>query len=735
MYISHSNRAVTIGILILARDEAALIGPCLDSVTEADEYLVADTGSFDGTPEIALQRGARVIHLQWNDDFSEARNEALQHMTTDWILVLDADERLTSSMQEVRQWIYHTNGEGSTVKIINRLSEEDVQLAVHHRAVRLFRRRDTFYYKGIIHEDIGPSITEIYEETALADSPITIEHIGTLPQQIQLKNKPERNKQLLLKSMELHPTDAFVLYGLGVTAVQQHRLDEAHHWFSLARDNVDANAAYRPTLYRDAIKALLAQNKPHLAEDWLQEAISNYSEYAELYILQGQSLSQQGLLGDALHSFQRALTASSEHYVSENGTSSYIAHTWVGETFRQLRQHSEALKSFNDALIDHPQYEPALHGFVAAAVELNVSEEEVAAHIESLWKEIDFPSAVILVRVYKQAGYHHSLAQLCVNRLSTPQAIYGLTIAWIHKERYAEANGMLHHLLQTTRLHDTERRLLEDWQAICAWQSHLQGKPTLIESSNWKPAVREACKLLTKSNKSNEFNKSTTSGKAHIHHYTVEHTEHPAETAHDKYDIHEIGSAPEFEGTNLIEIDEVLNRWMELLRDEALIQPLQKWAIHAESRDLDCAKALYAAGDIYSSAEMLLKAMAEQRLDAEGAMLLGELLMQKQHWQEALDLLEGARLLHTEQGEVDRDTVVRLDRMLALTYVRLSEHYLQQAIAVEPQQQAWEEQLRVIRLAIEQLSATPWELPRTTLQRRNIQLVQSEADRLSHRSE
>ncbi|MCR8845123.1 glycosyltransferase family 2 protein [Paenibacillus sp. SC116] len=731
MFISHGNRNFTIGVLILARDEAALIGPCLDSVKEADVCLVADTGSFDGTSEIALQHGAHVVQLQWNNDFAEARNEALQHMTTDWVLVLDADERLISSIQEVRQWIYHTNCEGSTVKIINRLSEEDVQLAVCHRAVRLFRRRDNFHYKGMIHEDIGPSITEIYEDTALADSAITIEHIGTLPQHIQRKNKPERNKQLLLKNIELQPTDAFLLYGLGVTAVQQQQLDEAYRWFSLSRENVDAQVAYRPTLYRDTIKVLLAQHKPHIAEEWLQEAISSYAEYSELYILQGQSLFQQGLLNEALHSFQHALTTSSDHYhyVTENGSSSYIAHTWIGETYRQLRQHGEALKSFNAALVDHPQYEPALHGFIAAAVELNVSEEEVTAHIESLWKEIEFPSAVILVRVYKQAGYHHSLAQLCVNRLSTPQAIYGLTIAWIHKERYAEANGMLHHLLQTTRLHDNERRQLEDWQAICAWQSHLQGKPTLVNSDNWEPAVREAYKLLTKSSP------SMASGKAYIHKYTVDHTEQSAETNQHKRDFDENGDTAHFEGSQHSEIYKVLDRWIELLRDEALIQPLQKWAFHDGDRDLYCAKALYVAGDIYSSAEILLKAMAEQRLDAEGAMLLGELLMQKQHWQEALDLLEGARLLHQEQEKIDQDVAARLDRMLALTYVRLSEHYLQQAIALEPQQQAWEEQLRVIRLAIEQLSVTPWELPRTTLQRRNIQLVQSEAVRLSHRSE
>ena len=56
--------------------------------------MVADTGSTDATPEVAEKHGARMIHIPWENDFASARNEALAAVTADWVLSLDADERL-----------------------------------------------------------------------------------------------------------------------------------------------------------------------------------------------------------------------------------------------------------------------------------------------------------------------------------------------------------------------------------------------------------------------------------------------------------------------------------------------------------------------------------------------------------------------------------------------------------------------------------------------------------------
>ena len=64
------------------------------------QIVVVDTGSTDRTVEIAKEHGAEVFQFAWSDDFSAARNAALEHVTGDWVLSLDADEELLSEHRE-----------------------------------------------------------------------------------------------------------------------------------------------------------------------------------------------------------------------------------------------------------------------------------------------------------------------------------------------------------------------------------------------------------------------------------------------------------------------------------------------------------------------------------------------------------------------------------------------------------------------------------------------------------
>ncbi|CAG1020908.1 partial heptose III glucuronosyltransferase, partial [Methylococcales bacterium] len=94
---------VTLSMIV--KNESKYLRGCLDSVFGAvDEIVIVDTGSNDDTIAIAEEYGAKVFHFPWQNDFSMARNFALEKSTGDWILYLDADERLTpGSIQELRK--------------------------------------------------------------------------------------------------------------------------------------------------------------------------------------------------------------------------------------------------------------------------------------------------------------------------------------------------------------------------------------------------------------------------------------------------------------------------------------------------------------------------------------------------------------------------------------------------------------------------------------------------------
>src|ERR1700757_4443338 len=80
---------------LIVRDESKFIEGCLDSlVGRADEMILVDTGSCDDTIEKARRFPVKLFHFPWAGDFSAARNFALQQASCDWILYIDADERL-----------------------------------------------------------------------------------------------------------------------------------------------------------------------------------------------------------------------------------------------------------------------------------------------------------------------------------------------------------------------------------------------------------------------------------------------------------------------------------------------------------------------------------------------------------------------------------------------------------------------------------------------------------------
>jgi glycosyltransferase involved in cell wall biosynthesis len=89
-----------ISILIPAKNERANLAACLESCRFAEEVVVVDSASNDGTREIATQFGATVIDFKWNGDFPKKKNWALAHVPWrhEWVFILDADERITPEL-------------------------------------------------------------------------------------------------------------------------------------------------------------------------------------------------------------------------------------------------------------------------------------------------------------------------------------------------------------------------------------------------------------------------------------------------------------------------------------------------------------------------------------------------------------------------------------------------------------------------------------------------------------
>lgn len=90
--------APPVSALLLVKDERHRLPETLASVAWADEVVVADTGSTDGTQELARRAGARVVEIPWGG-YVASRNRALEEVRHDWVLFVDADERVSPELR------------------------------------------------------------------------------------------------------------------------------------------------------------------------------------------------------------------------------------------------------------------------------------------------------------------------------------------------------------------------------------------------------------------------------------------------------------------------------------------------------------------------------------------------------------------------------------------------------------------------------------------------------------
>lgn len=89
----------TLSACIIARDEESRLPACLASVAFCDEIVVVDGGSRDATVALAQAAGAEVVEQAWLG-FAAQRNVALDHATSDWVLEIDADERVSPQLRD-----------------------------------------------------------------------------------------------------------------------------------------------------------------------------------------------------------------------------------------------------------------------------------------------------------------------------------------------------------------------------------------------------------------------------------------------------------------------------------------------------------------------------------------------------------------------------------------------------------------------------------------------------------
>jgi glycosyltransferase involved in cell wall biosynthesis len=286
---------------LIVKNEEKFLGACLASIKGlVDEVVIVDTGSTDRSMEIALQAGARVEEAPWTGDFSAARNRALDLARGDWILYIDADETAQPGcFPEVRAQLAASTQIGYHVSL--RPSPGHTPYLI----LRLFRNQPDIRFRGIIHENVWPSILERYSESDVGFSRLTLNHLGYEGDQ---SAKHARNLPLLHRGLRQDPLGIFswchladIYYALGRRRFAERALLSA---IAVARSRTKS-AVGDDLPYLRLIPRLVERGAE--PDDLMREALRRFPANAQLWWLNGRILIGQGKFEDAIPAFERVL--------------------------------------------------------------------------------------------------------------------------------------------------------------------------------------------------------------------------------------------------------------------------------------------------------------------------------------------------------------------------------------------------------------------------------------------
>ena len=264
-----------LSLSMIVRDEAERLEACLRSVQGfVDEMVVVDTGSRDDTVAIARGLGATVHQIAWPGDFAPARNQALQWLTGDWVLVLDADERLRP---EAREPLRRLMAEPDLL-LINLLRQElGAVQSPYSNVSRLFRRHPAIHWSRAYHSLVDDSVAELMQREPhwrIADcSEPALLHDGYRPELLADGSKAQRLRQAMEAELRQRPDDPYACAKLGALEVAEGRWQRGVDL--LRRGLEQCPAASHPERYELLLHLALAETErdPEVAIELYRQAL------------------------------------------------------------------------------------------------------------------------------------------------------------------------------------------------------------------------------------------------------------------------------------------------------------------------------------------------------------------------------------------------------------------------------------------------------------------------------
>lgn len=336
----------TLSLVLIVLNEEAHLERCIKSAASlVDEIIVVDTGSTDASMHIATKCGAKVYSFEWIKDFSAARNYALEQSTSDWNLILDADEYIEHADIDA---VFKFMDDGAAVGRIQNISktfEEGEQSEVRNYITRLIQRGLKF--SGRIHEQVNTELPRV-------NVPITVYHEGYLE-----SNKSDRNIPLLLEEVKSHPDSSYYHYALAKEYRGIREIAKSITSFESAYRLLNGNERYAPNIIVDYLYVLIRDKQLKRALEIINKQHDIIRDYPDYYfacgvfyldLIMSDTEKYLSYLPRIEEAYLKCIAIGEVEYLdSVAGTGSYAAWYNLGNYYEVLGQTDKAIQSYQNS--------------------------------------------------------------------------------------------------------------------------------------------------------------------------------------------------------------------------------------------------------------------------------------------------------------------------------------------------------------------------------------------------
>lgn len=344
--------SVKLSLCMIVKNEEASLPRCLNSVKNVvEEMILLDTGSNDQTVQIAQELGAKVYHFQWCNDFALARNEALQYVQGEWVLVLDADEVLTAAIvPQIQEAI--ANPHNLVVNLVRQ--EVGATQSPYSLISRLFRHHPQVRFSRPYHAIIDDSVTQLIATEShwriVSLAPTAIKHYGYQPGTIAAKDKSNRARKAMEAYLANHPNDPYVCSKLGALYASDGNLETGLELLERGLQSPNIEPLLLFELHYHLGNVYTRRHHPN-------QAVIHYQKAIEQPILPQLKLGVYNNFGILLKAVgQLNLAKKSYEQALKIDPNFVIGHYNLGMTLKAMGLFGEAINAYQQAVKLAPEY-------------------------------------------------------------------------------------------------------------------------------------------------------------------------------------------------------------------------------------------------------------------------------------------------------------------------------------------------------------------------------------------